>query len=141
VASAVKNRVADTGFLVALWRGDDQDHAWAVATARAHPPPWITCEAVLAEADHLLGRLGRASLRTACRRGAVRIVSVLPDDVESVIDLLDRYDDVPMSIADGCLVRMTEVLAGALVLTTDTDFKVYRRHSRKVVPVLLPQRG
>ena len=109
-----------------------------MATARANPPPWATCEAALSEAEHLLGPAGRASLRTACRRGALRIGQVLADELEAVMDLLDKYENVPMSVADACIVRMTEVLPDALVLTTDTDFKIYRRHSRKVVPCLLP---
>jgi predicted nucleic acid-binding protein len=134
----VKSPVADAGFLVALWRQDDQHHAWALATARANPPPWTTCEAALSEAEHLLGPAGRASLRTACRRGALRVGQVLANELEAILDLLDKYDNIPMSIADACIVRMTEVLPDAMVLTTDTDFKIYRRHSRKVVPCLLP---
>jgi predicted nucleic acid-binding protein len=134
----VKSLVADAGFLVALWRREDQHHAWAVATARANPPVWATCEAVFSEAEHLLGPAGRASLRTACRRGALRIVPVLNEEADAVLDLLEKYDDVPMSVADACVVRMTEVLPDPLVLTTDPDFKIYRRHSRKVVPCLLP---
>lgn len=134
----MKNRIVDAGFLVALWRRDDQHHSWAVAQARANPPPWITCEAALSEAEHLLGKIGRAALRASCRRGALRIASVLLDDAEAVMDLLDKYDNVPMSLADACIVRMTEVSSETLILTTDTDFKIYRRHSRKIVPCLLP---
>jgi predicted nucleic acid-binding protein len=125
---------ADAGFLVALWRKEDQYHAWAVAIARANPPPWATCEAALSEAERLLGSAGRASLRTACRRCALRTVNVFLEEVDPVMDLLDKYENVPMSLADACIVRMTEVLPDALVLTTDEDFKIYRRHSRKVVP-------
>jgi predicted nucleic acid-binding protein len=130
--------VVDAGFLVALWRRADQHHDWAGAAARVHPPPWATCEAALSEAEHLLGEAGRASLRTACRRGAVRVVSVSVDDIAAVVDLLDKYDDVPMSLADACLVRMTETLPDPLVLTTDADFRIYRRHSRRAVPCFLP---
>jgi hypothetical protein len=43
-----------------------------------------------------------------------------------------------MSLADACLVRMTEIIADAIVLTTDSDFRIYRRHSRQVVPCNLP---
>lgn len=65
-------------------------------------------------------------------------MSVLPDDIGAVMDLLDKYNHVPMSLADACVVRITEVLSNPLILTTDTGFKIYRRHSRKVVPCLLP---
>jgi hypothetical protein len=43
-----------------------------------------------------------------------------------------------MSLADACLVRMTETLADPVLLTTDADFRVYRRHSRQVVPAIIP---
>ena len=49
-----------------------------------------------------------------------------------------KYADVPMSLADACLVRMSEVLADPLLLTTDGDFRVYRRRSRHVVPCVTP---
>jgi predicted nucleic acid-binding protein len=49
-----------------------------------------------------------------------------------------KYADVPMSLADACLVRMTEVFAEPTLLTTDSDFRVYRRHSRHVVPCVTP---
>jgi hypothetical protein len=51
---------------------------------------------------------------------------------------MERYSDVPTSLADACLVRMTETLADPIVLTTDTDFRVDRRHSRQVIPAVMP---
>jgi uncharacterized protein len=43
-----------------------------------------------------------------------------------------------MSLADACLVRMTETVSDPLVLTTDSDFAIYRRHSRQVIPCVMP---
>ena len=63
----------------------------------------------------------------------------LDDNVEAVITFLQKYASVPMSFADACLVRMSETMADPLILTTDSDFHVYRRHSRQVVPVLCPR--
>ena len=57
---------------------------------------------------------------------------------QAVMTLIRRYEDVPMSFADACLVRMTELLPEPLLLTTDTDFRVYRRNGRLVVPCVLP---
>ena len=51
----------------------------------------------------------------------------------------EKYAHVPISLADACLVRMTETLADPIVLTTDEDFRVYRRHSRQVVPCVTPE--
>lgn len=62
----------------------------------------------------------------------------LGDELAPVLRLLRKYADVPMSLADACLVRMTETLADPVLLTTDRDFRVYRRHGRHVVPAVLP---
>ena len=63
----------------------------------------------------------------------------LDENVEAVVAFLRKYASVPMSFADACLVRMSETMADPLVLTTDSGFHVYRRHSRQVVPVSCPR--
>jgi uncharacterized protein len=45
---------------------------------------------------------------------------------------------MPMSFADACLVRMSETLSNSTILTTDSDFRSYRRHGRQVVPCVTP---
>jgi len=134
-----KNVIVDTGFLVAWLAGRDFHHEWAVTQARNHPPPWSTCEAALSEASHLLGASGAPSLSALLRRRALVIAFDLARNIEPVLRLLEKYSDVPMSLADACLVRMTETLADPIILTTDADFRVYRRHSRQVVPCVTPE--
>jgi predicted nucleic acid-binding protein len=129
------NVLVDTGFLVALLSRRDDNHLWAVAQAPRFPPPWTTCEAVLSETCHLLGALGLGAM---LRRGAIVSSYRFSEDMDAVLKLLDKYADVSMSFADACLVRMTETLNDPLLLTTDTDFRIYRRHSRQVIPCVLP---
>ena len=52
--------------------------------------------------------------------------------------LLTRYADVPMSLADACLVRMSEQYSASVVLTCDSDFQRYRRHRRQRIPTIMP---
>ena len=94
---------------------------------------------MLSEAFHLLGAQGGPGLAALLRRRAVAVGFDLGDEVERVLGLLHKYADVPMSLADACLVRMTEALADPVVLTTDGDFRVYRRHGRQVVPFVMPR--
>lgn len=131
--------LADAGFLVALLSGRDANHAWAAEQARDLPPAWRSCEAALSEAFHLLGVNGRPALAALLRRGAVISAFDLGADLERPLKLMEKYANVPMSLADACLVRMTETLADPLILTTDTDFTIYRRHSRHAVPCVLPR--
>ena len=57
----------------------------------------------------------------------------------SVGELSFGSKETEMGLADACLVRMTETLADPIILTTDQDFRVYRRHSRQVVPCVTPK--
>lgn len=130
--------LVDAGFLVALLSRRDGHHEWAAAQTANYAPPWETCEAALSEAFHLLGPRGAPALRAMLARGLLRIGFGLGEHVEPVLRLMHKYAHVPMSLADACLVRMTELLAESTLLTTDTDFRVYRRHGRQVIPARLP---
>jgi uncharacterized protein len=132
------NVLVDAGFLIALLSRRDRHHPWAAAQSPGIAPPWKTCEAALSEAFHLLGAPGRPRLATLLRRGAVVPAFDLADELDRVLSLMQKYTDVPMSLADACLVRMSETLADPIVFTTDTDFRVYRRNSRHVVPCITP---
>jgi predicted nucleic acid-binding protein len=132
------NVLVDASFVVALLCLRDTHHRWAVAAAERFPPPWRTCEAALSEAFHVLGPRGAPALRALLGRGAVALAFDLGDNLEPVLKLLTKYADRPASLADMCLVRMSETFAAPMVLTTDDDFRVYRRHGRQVVPCLTP---
>ena len=131
--------LVDTGFLVALLSRRDGNHRWAAAVAHRLPPPWRTCEAALSEAFHLLGARGTKSLAELVRRGAVVCAFRFGEDMDVVLRLLAKYADVPMSFADACLVRMTETLNDPVLLTTDADFRIYRRHGRQAIPCVMPR--
>ena len=132
------NVLVDAGFIVALLSRRDANHRWAAAQSSRLPPPWRTCEAALSEAFHLLGQGGTPALAALLRRRALVCAFQLGEDVEEVLKLMQKYANVPMSFADACLVRMTEILADPVLATTDTDFGVYRRHRRQTIPCVLP---
>jgi predicted nucleic acid-binding protein len=60
------------------------------------------------------------------------------DHIPELLALMRRYRDVPMSLADACLVRLSELHRHGRVMTTDTDFRLYRRNARQVIPLLAP---
>src|SRR5882672_5998660 len=102
------NVVADAGFLVALLSRQDKHHDWAAAQARRFTPPWRTCEAVLVETFYMLGTNGAAALVGLLRRSETVVSFNLAREQEPVLTLMEKYSNVPMSLADACLVRMTE---------------------------------
>jgi uncharacterized protein len=128
----------DTGPWVALLCKGDKYHDWAKKQFANHPGPFLTCEAVVAETCFLLARAGLDSTKALAlvERGVVQIGMALSQQVAAVSALYQRYDNVPASLADACLVRMSELYDPCSVLTLDSDFHIYRRHGRKVVPTI-----
>lgn len=136
----IRNVLLDTGPLLALIDRRDRHHAWAAAQFAEIVPPLLTCEAVLTEACHLAPRAGRPreeplKLLSRC---VVRVAFALGENHEQVSSMIGRYSNVPMSLADACLVRMSELEADSVVLTLDGDFRVYRRNRRQKIPLLIP---
>lgn len=130
----------DTGPLVAFLSARDRYHEWTKAVLDGIEAPLLTCEAVLSEACFLLrqARGGGDAVLKLVERGLVRVSFRLEADTPSVRRLLGRYSNVPMSLADACLVRMSEQIPEAVVLTLDRDFRVYRRHGRHVIRTRMP---
>ncbi len=92
----------------------------------------------MSEAFHLLGTRGAPGIAALLRSRAVVCAFHLDDDMEEVLKLMQKYANMPMSLADACLVRMTEALPDPVLLTTDTDFRIYRRHGRQAIPCAMP---
>lgn len=130
----------DTGVLVALLSNADRYHQWATATVTTANPPLLTCEAVITEACFLLQRDSRSqrAVLSLVRRGAIQIALCLSEEVNVIEALIDRYQNVPMSLADACLVRMAEIYPESTVLTLDSDFRVYRKHRNQEILVMMP---
>ncbi len=132
--------LADTGPLVAVMNERDVRHAWAREVFARIEPPLFTCEAVLSEAQFILHERGgdaRKVLRWV-RDGVLRLGFEVGDDIERLMELQHSYRDIPMSFADACLVRMSELWERSRVLTIDSDFRTYRRNRRQVIPLLAP---
>jgi hypothetical protein len=62
----------------------------------------------------------------------------LKDEITAVRRLAARYRDRPTSLADASLVRMSELYDGAIVITVDRDFTVYRKHGRQTIQLIAP---
>ena len=89
-------------------------------------------------AERPQGASALRGLSALLRRGAVLVAFNLANELEPVLKLMRKYANVPLSLADACLVRMAEILPDPVILTTDTDFRIYRRRGRHVVPAATP---
>ena len=134
--------IVDTGPLVAYLDRSDLDHAWAKESFMQITHPLLTCEAVVAEALFLLRRGGidPDGLLNMISRGLVLPDFSLATEIQPIQHLMKTYRNIPMSLADACLVRMAEVHEKSKVMTLESDFIVYRKSRRKVIPLLRPER-
>jgi uncharacterized protein len=135
-----RTALLDAGPLVALLDRRDKDHAWAVDQLARLRRPLHTCEAVIAEAFYLLRHLppAQGAILEMLAEGVLTVSFHLREQPREVLALVRRYANVPMSLADGCLVRLSELLGGCVVFTLDSDFRIYRRHGRQQIPLLIP---
>jgi predicted nucleic acid-binding protein len=134
--------IADTGPLVAFLNARDRHHAWARSELARLKPPIFTCEAVISEAAFLVQRLpgGPSAVLELVARKLVSVKPLLPAEAEEVLRLMQRYKNVPMSFADACLVRLSEMLPQPAIFTLDGDFSIYRRNGRQAIPLITPRR-
>ncbi len=132
--------LVDTGPLVAMLDRNDRQHKWTVATLASVEGALVTCEPVLTEACFLLKRYHSSSdsIFKLLSRELLRLDFELAREHKRVQQLMQRYADLPMSLADACLVRMAELKPGSQVMTLDSDFAIYRQHGRQAIPLLTP---
>src|SRR5580704_16058805 len=121
-----KTVLIDSGPIVAALHSRDQYHSWARAHFESSNESFATCEAVISESHFLLeGTPGGAeALYTLLQRGIIKLPFSLTRQLGETTRLIQRYRGVPISLADACLVRMSELEADSVVFTTDTDFRV-----------------
>jgi len=139
----MKPVLLDTSGIVALMDRSERYHQACAEVLVGLSRPLVTCEAVIAEACHLLRRMPGASkmVMKNIQTGIIRIPWHLTGRDVRVAELMNQYAKVPMAFADACLVCMAEDYGVGDILTLDSDFEVYRWSSRKTFKVLVDLQG
>jgi predicted nucleic acid-binding protein len=123
-----KRVVVDSGPLVALFDNSDQLHSAAMAFIRSFDGELITTLAAVTEVCYLLdfSRAAQLDFLTWLGSGAVRLVGLEANDLARVIELMEKYADLPMDFTDATLVAIAEHWKVRDVASADSDFDVYR---------------
>lgn len=132
--------LVDTGPLVAFLREAEADHEWAAEKFAELPVPFLTCEPVLAETFFLVSRQpdGPRRFFELLGSGLLEVEFSVIAERDALWKLMHKYRDLPMSLADACLVRLAELNPGASVFTLDNHFRVYRKNGRQPIPAIMP---
>jgi len=133
--------IIDTGPLVAFLVKEETHHEWVKEQFHRLPAPFLTCDAVLTETFFLVRNLrqGPAKFFALIQSGLIRSEFLILEQSANLDRLVHKYADVPMSLADACLVRLAESTPGAVVFSLDADFRIYRKHGRQAIPTLMPR--
>ncbi len=136
----MNDNIIDTGVIIAYLNRKDTYHNWAVENLKKLLPPLITCEAVIAETSFLLRKFNKGNhlLFQLIKDHLLEIRFSLQEQSEKISFLLKQYSDVPISLADACLVRMSEIYVNSKIITIDSDFNIYRKNKNKIIPLIIP---
>jgi predicted nucleic acid-binding protein len=124
----VKPVLLDTGVIVALLDRSERLHEACAEAVRELEAPLITCEAVIAESCYLLRKLAGAAEAVIdnVAAGIFQIPFQLSQEASGVKQILRKYRDRQIDLADACLIRLADEFGTADILTLDRDFAVYR---------------
>jgi predicted nucleic acid-binding protein len=114
--------------IVALLDRRERYHERCAAIVETLATPLLTCEAVVAEACYLLRRLsgGSETVLENVVSGVVRVAFQISHGAPAVLEIMHRYRDRQIDLADACLIHMAAEWNTADILTLDRDFEIYR---------------
>lgn len=135
----MKPVLLDTGVIVALLDRSEKFHQACAQAVGELEAPLITCEAVIAESCYLLRNLAGApeAVIENVAAGVFQIPFQLSREAVGLKQVLRKYRDRKIDLADACLIRLAEEFETADILTLDRDFAVYRWSRNKPFRILL----
>ena len=130
-----KRIVIDSGPLIALFDKDDKYHQKALKFIKGFKGELVSNYPVITEVTHLLDFSVRVQidfLRWVCSGGII-IADIPGEDLLRIIELTEKYSDLPMDFADASLVVLCERLKIRDIASVDRDFGIYRTGEKKAL--------
>jgi len=126
--------LVDAGPLVALVDAGEPDHERCVTALGSIELPLLTTWSAFTEAMYLVGRAGgwhaQGALWRMIHSDDLKIAAQPVESHIRIAQLMERYADRPMDLADATLVALAEQLGLKRIFTLDIDFDIYRIHGR-----------
>ncbi len=134
----MKPALLDTGVIVALLDRNEKFHQSCADALHEILAPLITCEAVIAESCYLLRSLPGApeAVLENVAAGIFQIPFQLSRDAPGVKQVLRKYRDRNIDLADACLIRLADEFETPDIFTLDRDFAIYRWRKNKPFRIL-----
>ena len=119
--------IVDTGAFVALLDKRDDFHVQAQNAFNKVTEPLISTYPVITEVCFMLNHAAKCNFLRGLSSGLFEVFQLQNQHVDRMIELIERYADLPMDFADASLVVLAEHLGHGKILTVDRrDFNIYR---------------
>jgi len=132
--------LTDAGPLIALVDAGEPDHERCRDALEQLALPMVTTWPTFTEAIYLLGQAagwpGQQALWRLIQRNALTIAELDPKLMLRSAELMERYRDHPMDLADATLVAVAEALDQRTIFTLDEHFRTYRLRSRRYLKIV-----
>ncbi|MCG8384723.1 MAG: PIN domain-containing protein [Cytophagales bacterium] len=124
----MQSTLIDAGPLIALFDKNDQYHAKAVSFLKDFEGSLFTTWPVVTEVSHMLGFSVKTQVNflTWINRGGLEILELEYYHLLRIIELSEKFGDVPMDLADATLIVASEIRGILEIASIDSDFYIYR---------------
>lgn len=124
----MRNTLVDAGSLIALFDRSDRYHFAALKFIEEYRGYLWTTWPVITEACHMLDFNIKCQLGLLewVKRGGLHIFDLNESHLSRLITLTEKFDDVPMDLADASLIVLSEQKGFREIATIDGDFYIYR---------------
>lgn len=131
--------LVDSGPFIALFNRDDRYHLPVKDFLKNFRGHMFTSWPVITEVSHLLDFNSRAQIDFLkwIVTGAVRLIDLDETDLRYLIQLMEKYSDRPMDLADGSLMAIAESRDIRNIVTLDSDYDIYRTVKKKALTNLM----
>lgn len=131
----MKNTLIDAGPLIALFDANDRYHSSIKDFLSKDEYRLVSTWPAITEASHMLAFDNRAQIALLewIYRGGIELFRIEMTEVQRLIELSQKYDDVPMDLADATLVVAAERLGIREIISIDNDFYVYRTQKKQMI--------
>jgi predicted nucleic acid-binding protein len=123
-----KITLIDSGPLIALFDSHDKYHKDVLGFLKSFDGTLVTTWAVMTEVSHMLDFNLNVQLDFLrwVELGGLRIYEISQKDLSAIIEMMDKYTNVPMDLADATLMHVAQKEKLADIVSIDSDFDIYR---------------
>jgi predicted nucleic acid-binding protein len=131
----MKNTLIDAGPMIALFNSDDKYHKKVIGFLKTYKGILTTTWPVITEVCYMLNYNSRVQIYFLkwVERGGIKIEDIGESDIERIMELSQKYSDIPIDLADASLIIISERLNLENIITIDSDYYIYRNKNKEML--------